>query len=62
MRFKDQGLKIALTLVESGEIYVATGERAGKNIGLTLLLSNTSDSGMLAISKDEDDDDDLIFV
>lgn len=62
MRFKDQALKIALTLVESGEIYVATGERAGKNIGLTLLLSNTSDSGMLAISKDEDDDDDLIFV
>lgn len=62
MRFKDQALKIALTLVESGEIYVATGEKAGRNIGLTLLLSNTSDSGMLAISKDEDEDDGLVFV
>ena len=62
MHFKDQALKIALTLVESGEIYVATGDRAGKNIGLTLLLSNTSDSVMLAISKDDDEDEGLVFV
>lgn len=56
MRFKEQALEIALTLVESGEIYVATGEKANKHIGLTLLMSNTTDSGMLSISKDEDDE------
>ena len=62
MRFKDQALKIALTLVESGEIYVATGENGRKGIGLTMLMSDTSDSGMLAISKDEDEEEGLIFV
>lgn len=56
MRFKEQALEIALTLVESGEIYVATGEKAGKNIGLTLLISGNSDNSMLSISKDEDDE------
>lgn len=56
MRFKEQALEIALTLVESGEIYVATGEKANRHIGLTLLMSNTTDSGMLSISKDEDDE------
>lgn len=56
MRFKEQALEIALTLVESGEIYVATGEKAGKNIGLTLLISGSSDNSMLSISKDEDDE------
>ncbi len=61
MRFKDQALEIALTLVESGEIYVATGDRANKQIGLTLLMSGTSDSGMLSISKD-DEDEGLVFV
>lgn len=61
MRFKDQALEIALTLVESGEIYVATGEKAGKNIGLTLLISGNSDNSMLSISKDEDDEG-LVFV
>jgi hypothetical protein len=61
MRFKDQALEIALTLVESGEIYVATGEKAGKNIGLTLLISGSSDNSMLSISKD-DDDEGLVFV
>lgn len=61
MRFKEQALKIALTLVESGEIYVATGEKAGKNIGLTLLMSGSSDSGMLSISKEEDDEE-MMFV
>ena len=61
MRFKEQVLEIALTLVESGEIYVSRGEKAGKNIGLTLLLSGNNDDGMLAISKDEEDDG-LVFV
>lgn len=62
MRFKEQALEIALTLVESGEIYVATGDKAGRNIGLTLLMSGTSDNSMLAISKDEDEDEGLVFV
>ena len=61
MRFKDQALSIALTLVESGEIYVATGDRANKHIGLTLLMSGSNDSGMLSISK-EDEDEGLVFV
>ncbi|MCR5702028.1 MAG: sel1 repeat family protein [Lachnospiraceae bacterium] len=62
MRFKDQALQIALTLVESGEIYVATGERANRRIGLTLLMSGSGDGGMLSISKDDDDDEGLVFV
>ena len=61
MRFKDQALEIALTLVESGEIYVATGDKANKHIGLTVLMSGTSDNSMLSISK-EDEDDGLVFV
>ncbi|MDE6625511.1 MAG: sel1 repeat family protein [Lachnospiraceae bacterium] len=61
MRFKEQAMEIALTLVESGEIYVATGDKANRHIGLTLLMSNTGDNGMLSISKDEDDDG-LVFV
>lgn len=62
MRFKDQALEIALTLVESGEIYVATGDRANKQIGLTLLMSGGGENSMLSISKDEDDDEGLVFV
>lgn len=62
MRFKEQALEIALTLVESGEIYVAKGEKAGKSIGLTLLISASSDNSMLAISKDEEEDEGLVFV
>lgn len=61
MRFKEQALEIALTLVESGEIYVARGEKAGKNIGLTLLISGNNGDSMLSISKDEEDDG-LVFV
>lgn len=61
MRFKEQALEIALTLVESGEIYVATGDKANKHIGLTLLMSGTNDNSMLSISKDEDDDG-MVFV
>ena len=61
MRFKERALKIALTLVESGEIYVATGDKANKHIGLTLLMSGTNDNSMLSISKDEDDDG-MVFV
>ena len=57
MRFKDQALEIALTLVESGEIYVATGPRLGKNVGLTLLISGNSENSMLAISKMDEDDE-----
>lgn len=60
MRFKEQALTIALTLVESGEIYVA-GDGAGRHIGLTLLMSGTSENGMLSISKD-DDEDTLTFL
>ncbi len=62
MRFKDQALEIALTLVESGEIYVATGEKAERQIGLTLLMSNTGDGGMLSIGMEDDDDDGLVFM
>ncbi|MCM1158120.1 MAG: hypothetical protein NC300_04975 [Bacteroidales bacterium] len=62
MRFKDQALEIALTLVESGEIYVASGDRANKHIGLTLLMSGNSDNSMLSISKDEDEEDGMVFV
>lgn len=61
MRFKEQALQIALTLVESGEIYVATGEKSGKNIGLTLLISGSNGDSMLSISK-EDEDDGLVFM
>lgn len=61
MEFKDQALEIALTLVESGEIYVATGDKANKHIGLTLLMSGTSDSSMLSISKD-DEDEGFVFM
>ncbi|MGN0155331.1 MAG: tetratricopeptide repeat protein [Lachnospiraceae bacterium] len=61
MRFKEQALEIALTLVESGEIYVATGDKANKHIGLTLLMSGNNDNSMLSISKDEDDDG-MVFV
>ncbi len=61
MRFKDQALEIALTLVESGEIYVATGEKANKAIGLTVLMSGNSDNSMLSISKD-DEDEGLVFM
>lgn len=61
MRFKEQALNIALTLVESGEIYVATGEQAGRHIGLTLLMSGNSENGMLSISKD-DDEETLTFL
>lgn len=61
MRFKEQALKIALTLVESGEIYVATGEQANKHIGLTLLMSGNANS-MLSISKEEEEEDGMVFV
>ena len=62
MRFKDQALEIALTLVESGEIYVATGERANKQIGLTLLMSGGGENSMLSISKDDEDDEGMVFI
>lgn len=49
MQFKDKVLDIAKSLVETGEIYVATdGER--KNIGLSWLLKS-NESGFLSIGK-----------
>lgn len=49
MQFKDRVLEIAKSLVETGEIYVATdGER--KNIGLSWLLKS-NESGFLSIGK-----------
>ncbi|MBR3598729.1 MAG: sel1 repeat family protein [Lachnospiraceae bacterium] len=49
MQFKDKVLEIAKSLVETGEIYVATdGER--KNIGLSWLLKS-NESGFLSIGK-----------
>lgn len=49
MMFKDKVLEIAKSLVETGEIYVATdGER--KNIGLSWLLKS-NESGFLSIGK-----------
>ncbi len=53
MVFKDKVMEIAESLIETGEIYVATGDKANKNIGLTLLLS-ANENGMLSINKDED--------
>ncbi len=49
MQFKDKVLDIAKSLVETGEIYVATdGDR--KNIGLSWLLKS-NESGFLSIGK-----------
>ena len=49
MQFKDKVLEIAKSLVETGEIYVATdGDR--KNIGLSWLL-RANESGFLSIGK-----------
>lgn len=49
MQFKDKVLEIAKSLVETGEIYVATdGDR--KNIGLSWLL-RSNESGFLSIGK-----------
>lgn len=48
--FKDKVFEIANTLVESGAIYIATGDRAGQAVGLTHLLSANGD-GFLSIGK-----------
>ena len=53
MTFKDKVMSIANSLIETGEIYVATGDRANKNIGLTLLLA-ANENGMLSINKSDD--------
>lgn len=50
--FKDKVTEIAMSMAETGEIYVATGDKANKNIGLTLLLS-ANENGVLSISKGE---------
>ncbi len=49
MQFKDKVLEIAKSLVETGEIYVAT-EGNKKNIGLSFLL-HANESGFLSIGK-----------
>ncbi len=51
MLFKDKVLEIAKSLVETGEIYVAT-EESKKNIGLSFLL-HANESGFLSIGKAE---------
>lgn len=51
LSFKDQVLSIAKSLVETGEIYIAT-EGSKKNIGLSFLLQS-NESGFLSIGKSE---------
>ena len=51
MLFKDKVLEISKSLVETGEIYVATDE-AKKNIGLSFLL-HANENGFLSIGKAE---------
>ena len=51
MQFKDKVLEIAKSLVETGEIYIAT-EGSRKNIGLSFLLKS-NESGFLSIGKSE---------
>jgi TPR repeat protein len=51
MTFKDKVLEIAKSLVETGEIYVAT-DGSRKNIGLSFLLQS-NESGFLSIGKSE---------
>lgn len=51
--FKDRVFEIARSLVESGETYVATGDRANQTVGLSRLLS-AGENGFLSIGKLED--------
>lgn len=51
MKFKDTLIMMAKSLVETGEIYKATGENK-RNIGLAFLLK-TNESGFLSIGKEE---------
>lgn len=51
--FKDKVFEMANTLVESGAIYIATGDRVGQAVGLTHLLSANGD-GFLSIGKLDD--------
>ena len=48
--FKDKVFEIAKTLVETGETYVATGDRANRTVGLSRLLS-AGENGILSIGK-----------
>ncbi len=52
LEFKDVVLKIAKSLVETGEIYVADENSAKKKVGLTFLMS-AGENGMLSIAKDD---------
>lgn len=51
MQFKDKVLEISKSLVETGEIYIAT-EGSKKNIGLSFLL-RSNENGFLSIGKAE---------
>lgn len=53
LAFKDKVLQVAKSLVESGETYIATGEKANIQIGLTRLLSS-NENGSLCINKLDD--------
>ena len=51
MQFKEEVTSIAKSLVETGEIYVAT-EESRKNIGLSVLLK-ANEGGFLSIGKSD---------
>ncbi|MBO5237649.1 MAG: SEL1-like repeat protein [Lachnospiraceae bacterium] len=48
--FKDKVFELANSLVETGETYVATGDRANQTVGLSRLLS-AGENGFLSIGK-----------
>lgn len=50
MGFKDKVFEVAKSLVESGETYIATGDRANQTVGLSRLLS-AGENGFLSIGK-----------
>ena len=51
LQFKDEVTKIAKSLVETGEIYVAT-EGSRRDIGLSVLLK-ANEGGFLSIGKSD---------
>ncbi|MCM1495573.1 MAG: sel1 repeat family protein [Bacteroides sp.] len=51
--FRDKVFELANSLVETGETYVATGDRANQTVGLSRLLS-AGENGLLSIGKLDD--------
>ncbi len=51
--FKDKVFELARSLVETGETYIATGDRANQTVGLSRLLS-AGENGILSIGKLDD--------